>query len=293
MNMPIPPRLVRLGSSPVRRISLAVITSIAALSLFDAAQTSHAQALPPGAVATYEFQNNFNAMESGAPALTPVNPTGTSVFTTDMVLGQMRPVWQFNGDASNANQSGLSLNTSGLIPPQSYSVDMVFEFTQRANSWRRIIDVENRQSDSGFYVDPSNNLDIFPVSGSSAAWTNNVFHHVVLTNNGAMVAVYLDGISQFTSSTTLLNLDNPNNPGRLMNFFLDNVAAGGQGEWSAGEVALIRMWNRPLTPAEAQQIANNPFAIPEPSTYALIGLGAGLLRFVTLRRKREKLSDRF
>lgn len=251
-------------------------------------ESGHAQA----AVATYDFGNNFNANEPGAPALTPVDPTGTSVFVTDMVLGQMRRVWQFNGvNSPPSQQAGLSLNTTGLVPPESYSVDMVFEFTQSPNAWRRIIDVQNRQSDSGFYVDPSNNLDIFPVSGSSAAWTNNIFHHVVLTNDGAMVAVYLDGISQFSTSTTLLNIDNGNNPGLVMNFFLDNVVAGGQGEWSGGEVALIRMWNRVLTPAEAQALANNPFAVPEPSSWLLIGLGGAVLALAAMRRKRKALHN--
>jgi hypothetical protein len=148
--------------------------------------------------------------------------------------------------------------------------------------------VQNRQSDQGFYVDPSNNLDIFPVSGSSAAWTNNIFHHVVLTDNGTTVAVYLDGISQFNTNTSIMNLDfDPtNNPNRLMGFFLDNVVGGGQGEWSAGEVALIRVWDSVLTAEQANELANNPFAVPEPSTFVLVGAGfCGL--FLIMRQRRD------
>lgn len=258
---------------------------MAALSVALVASAAQAQT----AVATYEFDHTFSANEGGAPALTVVDPSGTSAFITAMVFGQMRTVWQFNGDSANANQSGLTLNTTALIPPQSYSVDMVFEFTQRDSAWRRIIDVENRQSDSGLYVDPSNNLDIFPVSGSSAAWTNNIFHHLVLTNDGAMVSVYLDGVSQFTSATTLMNLNNANNPNLLMNFFLDNVAASGQGEWSSGEVALIRTWNGVLTPAEAQALANNPFAVPEPSTW-MLAIGGVLVVGFWSRIRRARAS---
>ena len=140
------------------------------------------------------------------------------------------------------------------------------------------MDVQNRASDNGFYVDPSNNLDIFPVSGSSAAWTNNVFHHIVLTDDGTTVNTYLDGVSQFSATTTEMNLDfDPtDNPNQLIGFFLDNVAAGGQGEWSAGDVALVRLWDGVLSPTDAQNLANNPF-LPEPASLGLLLSGATLL----------------
>jgi hypothetical protein len=230
-------------------------------------------------VATYQFNNTFAANEAGKPALTATDPLGTSQFLTDTVLGSSRSVWAFNGNASPpAQQSGVTATTTGLISPQSYSVDMVLELLSGNNGWRRLIDVQNRQSDNGFYVDPSNNLDIFPVSGSSAAWTNGVYHHVVLTDNGTQAHAYLDGVSEFTTNTTIMNLDADavNNPNRLMGFFLDNVAAGGQGEWSNGRVSLIRLWDGVLTPQEAQTLANNPF-VPEPSGVMLLGLlGCGV-----------------
>jgi hypothetical protein len=231
-------------------------------------------------IATYQFNNNFAANEAGRPALTATDPLGTSQFLTDTVLGSSRTVWAFNGNASPpAQQSGVTTaTTTGLISPQSYSVDMVLELLSNNNAWRRLIDVENRQSDAGFYVNPGNTLAIFPVSGSTAAWTNGVYHHVVLTDNGTSVSAYLDGVSEFTTNTTIMNLDADavNNPNRLMGFFLDNVAAGGQGEWSNGRVSLIRLWDGVLTPQEAQTLANNPF-VPEPSRIALVGLiGCGL-----------------
>lgn len=238
-------------------------------------------------VATYEFNNTFAADQGGVPALTAVDPLGTSTFTTDTVLGVSRPVWAFNGAASPpSQQAGVSVNTTSLISPQSYSVDMVFLFSAQNNAWRRIIDVQNRQSDAGFYVNPSNDLEVFPVSGSSAAWTNNVYHHIVFTNNGTMVSGYLDGISQFSANTSLMNLDGDptNNPNRLIGFFIDNIAAGGQGEWSPGRVGLIRLWDGVLTAQEAQTLANNPF-IPEPSSVAVVLLAGGLL-FTRSRRMR-------
>ena len=204
----------------------------------------------------------------------PTDPPGTSGFVSDTVLGQTRQVYAFNGMSSPpSQQSGLTVNTTSLIPSHSYSVDMVLELTQRDGAWRRLIDVENRQSDDGFYVNPNNNLEVFPVAGTTNAWTNNVYHHVVLTTDGTNVNGYIDGQAQFTIPTPLMNLDNANNPNLLMNFFLDNTAGGGQGEYSPGRVSLIRLWDGVLTGPEAQALANNPF-LPEPSALAFIGVAS-------------------
>lgn len=234
--------------------------------------------------ATYNFDNSFAAAEAGAPAAVEVDPLGASTFSADTVFGVPRTVFNFAGDSSNADQSGFTVNTAGLVNPESYSVDMVFKFNERDGAWRRILDVQNRQSDNGFYVDPSNNLDVFPVAGSSAAWTTGVYHHVVMTTDGTTVSGYIDGVSQFSAATALMNLDvDPaSNPSQLLGFFLDNVAAGGQGEWSSGSIALARIWDGVLTPQEAAIIATNPF-VPEPGSAALFALPG----FALLHRRRR------
>lgn len=219
-------------------------------------------------VATYQLQGTFLPDQPSAPSLVGVDPRGVSQFVTDTVLGQSRTVWAFNGANSPVDQqAGLTVVTAGLIPPRNYSVDFVAKFNERDRAYRRLIDVQDRQSDSGFYVDPSNNLDVYPAAGSTAAWTNGVYHHVVVTTDGTTVNAYLDGASQFTSTTNLLNLDyNPaNNTDSILGFFLDNAVGGGQGEWSSGSVALVRLWDGVLTPQEAQALAGNPFASTTPT----------------------------
>ena len=215
--------------------------------------------------ATYTFNNNFTALEVGAPPIVPVDPLGTSGFQNAVVFGQPRTVYHFDGAASPAtSQGGLSLDTTTLIPANDYSAEMVVELNQPAG-WRRLIDVQNRQSDNGFYVDPSSNLDVFPVSGSSGAFAAGVFHHVVLTDSGGIAKGYLDGTLQFTATTNVMDV---NNPGNLMDFFLDNVVGGGQGEWSSGDVGLVRLYNGALTDQEVANLANNPFAnTPEPLSF--------------------------
>ena len=236
--------------------------------------------------ATYLFNNSLNAQQGGAPALTATDPGGVAAYTTDTVYGQSRTVYSYGGSANPpTSQGGLTFDDSGgLIGTNSYSVELVFEFFDRDGAWRRILDTYNRQSDSGFYIDPGNNEDIYPVAGSATTFTTGVYHYVVLTNNGGVVDAYLDGTHELTTTTTVMNIDN--NPGDLVNLFLDNTVAGGIGEWSSGHIALARFDNGALTAGEVAALANDPFpssTVPEPSTLTITLLGAALL---LVRRKR-------
>jgi len=220
---------------------------------------------PASLTATYQLNQTFTADQPSAPALVPIDPQGQSAFVPDTVLGVTRTVWAFNGTATPPDQqAGLDLVTPGLVNPQSYSVDMVFALSGAAG-WRRLLDVQDRQSDDGFYVDPSNNLDIYRISGSTAAFTAGVYHHVAMAVDGTAaiptVRAYLDGVPQFSAMTSEMDLDaDPvNNTDQVLGFFLDNVAGGGQGEWSAGRVALIRVWDGVLTDAETAALAADPF----------------------------------
>ena len=102
---------------------------------------------------------------------------------------------------------------------------MVFKFTEREGAGRRIVDVSSRSTDNGFYVDPSDNLDAYPVAGG-AAFTNNPYHDVFLVNNNGIVTFCLDGSSQATVTTDVMNIDSSNK----INFFLENVHERGLAE---------------------------------------------------------------
>jgi len=203
--------------------------------------------------ATYQFNNTLLAQESTAPALTETNPLGLNAFEDAVVFNRPLRVFHWDGDTTPNLQAGLSLDTRGLIPANSYSVEMAFEFSDiSTNGWRRIIDVQDRTSDDGFYVDSSDHLNIFPEQGGAALVPFNTFHHIVLTvNTAGTVQAYLDGKQQLNLATTQMNL---NTPHRIMNFFLDNTLSGGQGEFSDGRIAWLRIYKGDLKAPQVKQL---------------------------------------
>jgi len=250
-------------------------------------------------VATYFFSSSLAAQEGGAPALSPIDPLGLNGFETATVFGEQRTVYRWNGNAlTPSEQAGFVVNTTGLLTPNNYSVEIVFEFTEENNSWRRIMDTQNRQSDNGFYVEPSDRLQVYNSVTGTTIFPTNVFQHVVLTNffngGGQSVTGYLNGILEMVSDTDQLNLDNVNNPDRLLHFFVDNNAGPAQTEFADGRIAMLRLWEGVLTPAQVAAQSRNPFVsggggnvtAPEPGTLVLLLPGmVGI--FAVARRKRS------
>lgn len=238
-------------------------------------------------VATFLFQGNLNAQQGGVSALSAVDPSGVAGFVSDTVLGNTRTVYSFGGSTTPNLQGGLVFNSTGLISPNNYSVELVFAFSAGNNLWRRILDVADRSTDAGFYVDPSNNLDLFPVSGGAGLFSTSIYHSVVLTvaPGSNTVVSYLDGTQAFSTTTTVMDITSATN---MMNLFLDNTVGGGQGEYSPGHIALFRVYSGVLDSRQVSTLAANPFAsaaVPEPSSFFLMcSAGAVLVGFRQFKR---------
>ncbi len=234
-------------------------------------------------VASYTFNNTLAAVQSGVAALTAVDPLGTSGFQTTTVFGVSQTTYHFDGAATPVgDQGGLDFNTTGLISANNYSVEMVVELAG-SSGWRRLLDSLDRQSDSGLYIDPANNLDSFPNGGAGSPFSANTFFDIFVTVSPSnTVTGYFSGIQQF--SETSASLDVATN---TLGFFLDNVVAGGQGEWSSGNVALIKVFDTALTADQVASETADPFqgtsTVPEPATWMLAL--AGVAGFAILKRR--------
>ena len=251
--------------------------------------------------ATYVFNGSLNAQESGAPPLTATNPLGTNSFSTDTVFGGAHTVYEFNSDSSN--NAGLTFDdASSLISPSSYSVEMVFELSSATglgsgSGWRRLVDSQDRSSDDGLYVDPNNNFDIYPNGAGTATFSTGTYFDMILTDDGTTASVYVNGVLDFSEAAqgaglNQMNLNNANNPGQLLNLFLDNTVGGGQGEFSGGKIALLEAFNGVLSASDAATLSASPFAnvppsvgTPEPGTWLLLSIGGGLLVIGRQRRR--------
>lgn len=247
-------------------------------------------------VATYDFNNTLNAVQPGVTALTAVDPMGLNAFQQNVtVFGTPRTVYHFDGSSSPAtDQGGLQLDTTGLIGTNNYSVEMVFELDNQSAAWRRVLDSLDRQSDNGLYVDPSNHLDAFPVGAGTSTFQAATFFDVFVTVDlSDNIGVYLSGLPEFSVNSNVLDISAANH----LNFFLDNLVGGGQGEWSKGDVSLIKVYNTALTADQVLAETADPFAgtgVPEPGSWwmmfgglAILGAAAGLKR-----RSQEALTSR-
>lgn len=207
-------------------------------------------------VATYNFQNTLNAAQSSAPALTAVNPRGTNSFLTDTVLGQQRTVYDMQSLNPGQN-AGLSLNTTNLVNPNAYSFEMLFAFTDRPNSSRRVFDTQNRTSDRGLYINPNNRWEFSRLTTGTATSPNGPYVHMVLAVFDGRARLYINGTLDINLLTTSMNLTTPE---RLVHFFLDNTTDTSVSDFASARIALLRAYTNGLSESEVRELAANPFS---------------------------------
>ena len=245
----------------MRRLGLVLIALIALAAEADAVVVR----------ATYRFQDTLAADERGVPALVALDPLNADRYEQAIVFNSGRRTYRWGGSSADGEQGGLLAFSAFLVPPDNYSAEMVFQFGSGANSWRRIIDVEDGVSDAGLYVDSGNNLNVFPAGSGNTVFALNRFYYLALTQSFGTTKVYLNGRLEFEAQSTVMDIVNGDS---VMNLFLDNYTNGPTMEWAPGRIAFFRLSQGALTDEEVARVAVNPFTveIPEPAGLGVIGI---------------------
>ena len=232
---------------------LRLLALLSLISLSAVAQTA-------SRVASYTFENTLSG--AGGPDLIAIDPASRASFVRDTVFGAERTVYQFGGTPTS--QGGLALNTTNLVNVNSYSIEMIFTLTERAGNFRRVLDVLERTSDRGLYVNAQNRFEFSRLRSGTATFNNGTYYHLVLTVSNNVARLYLNGSLDIDLGTDSMNITTAR---RLVHFFVDNTTDTSTQDYSSGRIALLRAYTNPLTQAEVTELARNPFG-------ASVGVGS-------------------
>jgi hypothetical protein len=198
---------------------------------------------------------------------TPFTPTSRSIWydlsgnnNHATLLGNARPIPQyptstdktllFDGTGSYALIPGNSI----LQPSSSITIESVFQ----RNSGRTIMGYSNNNSGAAKtysfeHVGPIQGRIVTTSGGtilSGPTINSNTWYHIILTYDGSLVALYLNGtlVASSTTSGSLSYAAGGNlNIGRKNSF---------DGEYILGKVSVTRVYNRALSRAEITQNYN-------------------------------------
>jgi hypothetical protein len=119
---------------------------------------------------------------------------------------------------------------------------------------------------------------------TGATFSNNTWHNVVITGTTSGISCYIDGVLTSVADAAL-----PSDPNftELYLFRGGYYGSGNVRGWN-GELADIQIYNSSLTESDAQFLTMNAGSIiPEPSTYAFLGLAGIALASIMLNRRRR------
>ena len=269
------------------RLSRPAVLLAAALSLAPAA----VRAQTP--VADYRFNNTYNNSVGTVGALTPTYTDNT--FATATVNGVSQTVLNVpNTSNTAAMQNGVQTPANPFANQGNYSIVLLANFTSsltgNANTVSKVFDFASFTSDAGLYI--NNNTGLFqfadgtgaPVAGGTSTagvLVTGTYYQLTLTRSSAtnVVTAYQNGTQafQFTDTTGLATLNT------MLSLYRDDgvgTAAGITNEGNSGNLARLRLYNAVLNQAQVAAL------VPEPSAWALLGVGGGLLGVVVFRRRR-------
>lgn len=184
-----------------------------------------------------------------------------------------------NGYSFGANQ-GLTIDLSGGSLTE-YAIETRFSLSNITN-YRKLIDFANRSQDAGLYNNSGRLAFFNRAHTTTATIAADQMATVRLERTAAgQVTGFVNGVQQWTfqDAAGLAAFT----PGRNVNLFLDDGQVGG--ESSGGYVDYVRVFS---APGETLPVS----AVPEPSAWALMILGFGVVG-AAMRSARRKASFAF
>ncbi len=223
-------------------------TVVAAMVMVMIALTGWASpgvAAGPRLKADYRFQNSLVSSVKGGRHLDPV-PAPLLNYTKQKVKGHSVLTYLFDSG------QGLDLAAASVvIPSRQYSIVVLMRFDE-VSSYRRIVDFSNQNADTGLYVEDGV-LDMYDYdqpTGEAATIAPNQWVQVVLTRSlSGRLKGYVNGVRQFSFDDAVNKLGVISADDHLT-FFRDDGS-----ETSAGAVARIRLYDRPLSESQVRHLS--------------------------------------
>lgn len=271
----------------------AALSCAAAAALLSASlSAASAQTL----AADYQLQNTFASSVGTIGPLTVVGDSTLVVFQSATVLGNTQQVLHINPNTTigSVGGAGVQSQTFGSLSASNYSVVLLADFSiSTSGVATKVFDFKNLSTDAGLYITTTGQLEFIDGSAviqgfSPTPVVTGTYTQIVLTRNSAtnVTTVYQGGVQafQFTDTNGLAILgDTVGNSAVLTSFKDDGVGTLGSSnnESSNGDIARLRLYDGVLSLTDVQNIGTT---IPEPSTWALFGVGA-LALVAALRRR--------
>jgi len=189
------------------------------------------------------------------PTLYPTHENLTSYSygpVVENVDGVNEAAWLFS------QGTGLKLApTTGEVRNDAYSIVVLFRLSE-LSGYRRLVDFKQGTSDTGLYLQDGF-LRFFPDSTVGTRVVNNDEYVQVVVTRAATGTVrgFVDGVQQwqFTDTTGAALISSEN---RLGYFEDDRTTGDTANESSAGAVARIRVFDRPLSTTEIGALGQTP-----------------------------------
>ncbi|KAF5046564.1 hypothetical protein DSECCO2_469430 [anaerobic digester metagenome] len=195
----------------------------------------------------YNFENTLNEVNGLSPALAVLGEQGSYVLDTLNEVNQnTKTVYRFT------KNSGLQFHNvaAGNFLGDNYTIEIYFVFDE-LSSWKRVVDWKNRKTDWGAYV-YYGELNFYNILYSQEAPVEaGEYTYYVITRTAAsgQVLIYTDAEVEIdfidNGGHALIDGDG------VLNFFHDDLVV--PNEASAGAVAMIKLYDYPLTDTEITQ----------------------------------------